>query len=107
MLAQDETGEAVPVAIETVEAGDLVWSRCDKTGEEGFQVVVETYIRETNELVHLSYRTEGSNSEDTLTGTAEHPFWSLTADDWVDMGFPKETPLKVAQQPREEGRRDA
>lgn len=36
MLAQDETGTAVPVAIETVEAGDLVWSRDEHFGEQGF-----------------------------------------------------------------------
>ena len=80
----DETGAASAVAIETIEAGDLVWSRCDQTGEDGFKVVVETYLREADELVHLSYRT--SSGTDTLVGTAEHPFWSLTAGAWVDMG---------------------
>ncbi len=36
VLAQDETGAAVPVAIETVEAGHLVWSRDDRFGEQDF-----------------------------------------------------------------------
>ena len=92
VLAQDETGTAVPVAIETVEAGDLVWSRDEHTGEQGFKVVVETYVRETDELVHLSFTSgagcqpaDGSTAN-TLIGTAEHPFWSLTRDKWVDMG---------------------
>jgi len=92
VLAQDEAGAAVPVAIETVEAGDLVWSRDEHTGEEGFKVVVETYVRETDELVQLSYTSgagcqpaDGSTAN-TLIGTAEHPFWSLTRDAWINMG---------------------
>ncbi len=87
----------------------MVWSRDEATGEEGFQIVVETYIRETDELVHLTYATEGTGAPSasdglaaeqswtlggssatgttaTLTGTAEHPFWSLTQAKWVELG---------------------
>ncbi len=119
VLSQDETGQAAPTNIEEIEAGDLVWSRDEHTGEESFKVVVETYIRETDELIHLTYATEGTGARParrslgesgsasdglaaeqswtlggssatgttaTLTGTAEHPFWSLTQAKWVDMG---------------------
>src|SRR5690606_40392763 len=47
-----------------------------------------TYVRETDELVHLSFTSgagcqpaDGSTAN-TLVGTAEHPFWSLTRDKW-------------------------
>lgn len=82
---EDENGNTVSKNIEEIEAGDNVWSRDEATGEECFKPVVETYVRETDMLVHLSYKaTEGE--EATLVGTAEHPFWSLTRNKWVNMG---------------------
>ena len=41
------------VAIETIQAGDMVWAWDEETGEVGLKEVVETYINETNELVHI------------------------------------------------------
>jgi len=63
-------------------------------------------VRETDRLVHLTYRrtsarTPGSarrgekrgesgddDPDDTaaIGGTAEHPFWSLTRECWVNLG---------------------
>lgn len=100
VLAQDEQGNTVSRNIEDVQAGDMVWSLDEHTGKPGFKPVVETYVRETDTLVHMSYRREarsrvqgekGGDAEDgdglaTLVGTAEHPFWSLTRNKWVNMG---------------------
>ncbi|MCC6148988.1 MAG: AHH domain-containing protein [Planctomycetes bacterium] len=98
---EDENGNTVSKNIEEIEAGDNVWSRDEATGEECFKPVVETYVRETDTLIHLTYKREarssrrseekGGNADDgdgpaTLIGTAEHPFWSLTRNQWVNMG---------------------
>lgn len=84
--------------IEEIEPGDMVWSRDEYTGDEGFQPVVQTFERQTNVLVHLVYhragRGKGSSSKEgdrpdsseVLTGTPEHPFWSLDANAWVPLG---------------------
>lgn len=84
--------------IEEIEPGDMVWSRDEYTGDEGFQPVVQTFERRTDVLVHLMYhragRSKGSSSKEgdrpdsseVLTGTPEHPFWSLDANDWVPLG---------------------
>ena len=39
--------------IESITAGELVWSTDPETGETALKPVVETYVRETNELVHV------------------------------------------------------
>jgi hypothetical protein len=89
-------------AIESIEVGDLVWARCEFTGEEGFKPVVHLFRNSADRLVHLSYRrdpgsarrgssgSKGGDAEDgddpaTITGTDEHPFWSLTRNAWVEM----------------------
>jgi hypothetical protein len=80
-----------------------VWARCEFTGEEGFKPVVRLFRNAADRLVHLSYRrdpgsarrgatgSKGGDADDgddpaTITGTDEHPFWSLTRDGWVAMG---------------------
>ena len=89
--------------IEDVEVGDKVWSKSDKTGEEGFKPVVTLFETKPTQLVHLTYRNRESksarvsNSSDdddsdsnTLIGTKEHPFWSVDRKEWVPMGELKE-----------------
>jgi hypothetical protein len=80
-----------------------VWACNELTGEEGFKPVVHLFRNSADRLVHLSYRRDpgsarrgasglkGGDAEDgddlsaTITGTDEHPFWSLTRDAWVEM----------------------
>ena len=57
------------MAIENIRSGDLVLSADVKTGEVGFKKVVETYVRETMKLVHLTV-----NEEEIVT-TEGHPFY--------------------------------
>jgi hypothetical protein len=82
----------------------LVWARDEFTGEEGFKPVVRLFRNTADTVVHLSYRRDpgsarrgasglkGGDAEDgddlsaTITGTDEHPFWSLTRDGWIAMG---------------------
>ncbi|MDC1142119.1 polymorphic toxin-type HINT domain-containing protein [Planctomycetota bacterium] len=82
--AADANGDAISKNIEDIEVGDLVWARDEATGEEGFKEVVQLFRNETDRLVHVSYET--SSGSETLVGTPEHPFWSLTRSTWVGMG---------------------
>jgi hypothetical protein len=105
VLAMGAGGTAIAKAIEEIEVGDRVWSRNERTGEEGFKPVTRLYRNEADTLVHLSYTTKETGAESasdrwsfndgsasaatsthTITGTPEHPFWSLTRQGWVNMG---------------------
>lgn len=44
----------MPVAIESVEASDLVWSRDEHTGQESFKPVVHLFRNTSDTLVHLT-----------------------------------------------------
>jgi hypothetical protein len=88
--------------IGVVKAENPVSARNEFTGEEGFKPVVHLFRNPADRLVHLSYRRDpgcarrgatGSKGGDadegddpaTITGTNEHPFWSLTRNAWVEM----------------------
>ena len=58
------------VAIEEIKAGDLVWAWNEETGQTELKSVVETYVNETTELVHV-----GVTGEEIVC-TNEHPFYS-------------------------------
>jgi len=58
------------VPIEKIQAGDYVWARDPETGETELKQVVQTYINETNELVHVYV------NDDEIICTNEHPFYS-------------------------------
>ena len=58
------------VAIENIKAGDYVWAWDEETGDTALKQVVETYINETTELVHVYV-----NGEEIVT-TPTHPFYS-------------------------------
>ena len=64
-------------AIETIQAGDLVWAWDEETGEVALKEVVETYVNETDELVHVFV-----NGEEIVT-TPGHPFYSPVKG-WTD-----------------------
>ena len=58
------------VAIENIQAGDMVWASDSNTGETALKEVVQTFRNETTELVHVTV-----NGEEIIC-TNEHPFYS-------------------------------
>ena len=76
-LVRSEQG-AIP--IESVSVGTMVWAWDEETGTVGLKKVVETYINETDELVHVHV-----NGEEIIT-TPEHPFYSPTKG-WTSAAY--------------------
>ena len=64
------------IAIEAIEAGDWVWATNTETGETELKQVVQTFVNEASELVHLT------TSEETITATPTHPFY-VPEKGWV------------------------
>lgn len=58
------------VAIEQIQAGDQVWAWDEETGAVGIKKVVETYVNETDELVHVFV------NQEEIVATPRHPFYS-------------------------------
>ncbi len=58
------------VAIEDIEIGDYVWASNPETRETSLKKVVQTFVNETDELVHLTIDGE------RISCTKEHPFYS-------------------------------
>ena len=58
------------VAIETIRVGDKVWAENPETGQKELKTVVQTFVNETEHLVHVFV-----NGEEIIT-TPEHPFYS-------------------------------
>ena len=69
--------EAGKAAIETIEAGDKVWAWDEETGDVSLKEVVETYINETDELVHVWVKGE------EIVATPTHPFY-CPVKGWTD-----------------------
>lgn len=65
------------VAIENIAAGDMVYAWDEETGTVGIKEVVETYINETSELIHVFV-----GGEEIIT-TPSHPFYSPVKG-WTD-----------------------
>ena len=57
------------VAIENIRVKDYVWATNPETGETELKQVVQTFVKESSELVHLT------TSEETITATPTHPFY--------------------------------
>ena len=66
-LISTATGEK---AIEEIDVGDFVLSETPETEEVAYKRVLNTYVNQTSELIHV--RIEG----ETVTATPEHPFYS-------------------------------
>jgi len=66
-LVHTEDG-AVP--IENIKENDYVWARDEETGTVALKKVVETYINQTDKLIHLFV-----GGEEIIT-TPEHPFYA-------------------------------
>ena len=65
------------VPIEEITAGMLVYAHNPDIGETELKEVVQTFVRETNELVHIKV-----NGEEIIT-TPTHPFW-VPQKGWTD-----------------------
>ena len=63
--------------IEEIEPGDYVWAWDEETGDIALKEVVETYVNETDELVHVFV-----NGEEIIA-TPAHPFYSPVKG-WTD-----------------------
>ncbi|HBL84589.1 MAG TPA: hypothetical protein DDZ99_06745, partial [Clostridiales bacterium] len=63
--------------IEEIKAGDLVWSENPETGEKALKRVMQTFVNETDVLVHVFI------GEQEIITTEEHPFW-VEGKGWVD-----------------------
>ena len=55
--------------IEEIKAGDLVYAYNEQTGEVGLKPVVQTFVTESSELIHVKVDGE------TIDTTPEHPFY--------------------------------
>ena len=64
-------------AIETIEVGDYVWAWDENTRDVALKQVVETYVNEADELVHVFV-----NGEE-IVATPKHPFYSPVKG-WTD-----------------------
>ena len=63
--------------IEEIDVGDQVWAWDKETGEVALKPVLETYINETDELIHVFV-----NGEEIIS-TPRHPFYSPVKG-WTD-----------------------
>ena len=63
-------------AIEDICAGDEVWAEDPETGEKALKEVVQTFVNETKELVHVFVDGE------EIVATPEHPFY-VSQKGWV------------------------
>lgn len=57
-------------SIESIKTGDKVLAANPETGEQDIKTVVQTFVNETDELVHVTFNGE------TITTTPEHPFYA-------------------------------
>ena len=64
-------------SIEEITAGMLVYAHNPDTGETELKEVVQTFVNETNELVHIKV-----SGEEIIT-TPTHPFW-VPQKGWTD-----------------------
>jgi hypothetical protein len=69
-----------PRPIEEIRVGDKVWAHDLVTGTSELQLVVETFVRHTTELFHLTVN--GA----VVSTTAEHPFM-VQGRGWIDAAF--------------------
>ena len=65
------------IPIEEIEAGDFVWAWDEETGDVALKEVVETYVNDTDELIHLHVDGE------EIICTPSHPFYSPVKG-WTD-----------------------
>lgn len=76
-------------AIEDIEAGDKVYATDPESGESGYKEVVQTFKKETEVIVHMTYERDGEDRPEeadttTVTTTLNHRFW--TEEGWKSAG---------------------
>ncbi len=62
------------VAIENISEGDEVLAENPETGEKGVKRVVQTFVKQTYNLVHIYVEDE------EIVTTPEHPFWEMNRE---------------------------
>ena len=73
--------------IEQINETSLVWAKDESTGEVAKKRVLQLFITHPDHLHHVRIDTDGDGQADeTLSGTAEHPFWDQDTNEWVRMG---------------------
>lgn len=80
------------VAIETIKVGDKVLSRDEKTGEQVYKPVLQTFIKHNIEILEITVEKvttdiQGSvqKTQQVISTTAEHPFW-VEKRRWIKAG---------------------
>lgn len=63
--------------IEDIEIGDYVWATDPETNETNLKRVVNTFVRESYDLIHIKVNGE------YITTTPTHPFW-VPEKGWID-----------------------
>jgi len=71
--------------IEDIQPGDLVLARDEHGTEIGWKPVKEVYRRTSHHLRHLTFES-ANGTQQALSTTDEHPFWSVTANDFIEAG---------------------
>jgi len=73
-------------AIEEIKPGDTVHATEPETGHSKDRQVTHTiHTEHDKKYVDLSIR-DGKGGEHSITSTDNHPFWSVTRQDWVEAG---------------------
>jgi len=76
--------ERGPVAIEALHTGDLVWSRDDETGEEGYRPIAQVFVTPDQPLVTVELE-DADGAIEEIDVTAPHPF-RVEGRGWVPAG---------------------
>lgn len=76
-LVYTEDGQ---VCIEDVQVGDKVWAYNYETGEIELKEVLNVWVKETDELIHVT-----TSDGETIDTTSNHPFW-VEDEGWVAAG---------------------
>lgn len=71
--------------IEDIQVGDLVLARDEHGREIGYRPVKEVYRRTSRHLRHLTFK-DAAGRQQQLQTTDEHPFWSVTRNQFIDAG---------------------
>ena len=80
--------------IEDIEVGDRVYSYNTETGEEGYKTVKRTFIKESDEIVHVTITNADKSESVTIDATPGHPFYV------VGYGFKYASELKIGDKLR-------
>ena len=80
--------------IEDIEVGDRVYSYNPETGEEGYKTVKSTFIKESDEIVHVTITNADKSEIVTIDATPGHPLYV------VGYGFKYASELKIGDKLR-------